>query len=78
MEDPYAVVKEIGQSLAALGLDAWKTQLEDAVRGGATSGEILMALRWRLKALRKDKPDLPADLDSLIDRVIQFINRSGV
>ena len=78
VEDPYAVVKEIEQRLAALGLEEWKTRLEDAALGGATSGEILMALRWHLKELRKDKPGLPPDLGRLIDRAIQLINRSGV
>lgn len=78
MEDPYARIIEIEQRLAALGLDAWKRRLEDAVQGGATSGEILMAVRWHLKELRKEQPTLPADLRSLIDRAIHSIDQSGV
>jgi hypothetical protein len=78
LEDIYALVDKIGEKLVSIGLVQWKTKLDDAVQGGATSGEILMAVRWHLKELKKDKPGLPSDLGYAIDVVIQLVDQSGV
>jgi len=78
LEDVYAATDAISGRLDTLGLGAWKTRLEDAVAAGATSGEILMAVRWHLKQLRSKEPGLPADLRAQIDSLIAAINKLGV
>lgn len=49
----YHDVERLAMLLAADGLEAWSQRVEDAMLGGATSNEIIAALRYVLKELRK-------------------------
>ncbi len=49
--DPHELVAELAASLRAEGFPDWAGAIEDAVAGGATGTEILMALRWTAKKL---------------------------
>ena len=71
-------VEKIGERLVPIGLGDWSVRLRQAVCGGATFGEILMAVRWNLKELKAQKRALPQDLQDAMGEVIQLIDQSGV
>ena len=78
LEDIYSRTDSIRGRLGSLGYPRWSQKLSDAVAGGATSGEILMAVRWHLQELRKATSDLPADLRSDIAEVLRLIRQTKV
>ena len=61
----------------ALGDDLtdWKTRIDDAIAAGSTGTEILMAVRWNLAELIKEKPSLPANIVSRIKDYIIAANK---
>ncbi|HEY3322528.1 MAG TPA: hypothetical protein VGP72_18850 [Planctomycetota bacterium] len=48
-------IAQIGALLTASGHGEWKTRIDDAIAGGATGTEILMALRWTLRQMLKQR-----------------------
>jgi len=74
----YSSLDLVVRGLAAIGWGDWSLRLREAVRAGSTSGEILMAVRWILKELKKEGSELPGDLDRTIDRVLVEIDRTGI
>jgi hypothetical protein len=53
--DHYAATHELIRQLTEQGAVGWARKLEDALASGSTGTEILMALRWNLKELKRSK-----------------------
>jgi len=53
----------------------WKTRMDDALAGGSTGTEILMAVRWNLSELLKTNPALPKEMHSRINDYIEAANK---
>ena len=51
---------------------------DDAARGGSTSGEMLMNVRWILSELNASPEAPPRDVLEVADQVIESINRLGI
>ncbi len=51
--DYYAEARDIAMLLEQAGLASDAASLVDAIEGGATATEILMALRWQLDRIEK-------------------------
>ena len=75
--DHYRVAEEIADDLVSEGFDDWAHRIRDAIRGGSTGTEILMAIRWtfgelKTQRIRVSKPvqrriaDLVARLDEAL------------
>jgi hypothetical protein len=62
MRDHDAEARELIGVLAAAGYAERSARLQDAIEGGATGTEIVMALRWELKQLVDGERDLPPPL----------------
>lgn len=60
--DPYVEARALGADLGQAGREDWETRIDNAIAGGATATEILMALRWTLAELVKTEPQLPPEL----------------
>lgn len=74
--DIYAAADRIGERLSSIDLGDWQVRIQDAVTAGATSTEILWELRWQLRKLMEEKPNLPRDLQYLISEAIEEINKT--
>ncbi len=62
--DIYTSVRSLADDLAAAGNEEEAMAIGDALEGGATGTEILMALRWNLEKLISAQPLLCEDLRS--------------
>lgn len=65
--DVYGEARALGVEIWDAGHPEWSRRIDDAVAGGATSTEILMALRWTFGELLRQIPDLSDDLRMRID-----------
>jgi len=70
----YAEAERLAGALTAAGNDDWAGRLTEAIAAGSTSGEILMALRYQLEALERDR-SIGADLRSEAKRVRRQVAR---
>lgn len=62
--DYYAEARELAGCLAADGFGDWATRFEEAITGGFTATEILMALDWQAQQLQAAGLDLSTEADS--------------
>ena len=69
--------KLIEEQLNRVELNDAAERLANARLGGATSGEILMALRYTLVKLVESEP-MPKAIKAEADLLIEEINKSGV
>lgn len=74
--DPYADAQALGADLASAGYRGWESRISDAIAAGATSGEILMALRWTLVQLIESVPGLEATLRVRATTLVEEIDRA--
>lgn len=51
-------------------------RLNDAIIGGATGTEILMATRWELRKFKKSRPKISRGLAAGISDLISKLNRA--
>ena len=73
MTDLYAQISELGADLRTCGMGLWAERLDDAVIGGATGSEILMAIRWNLQQMLASEPPDSAVRDKA-NSIISSIN----
>ncbi len=62
--DYYAEARELASHLTDEGFDDWAARLEEAIEGGFTATEILMALRWQAQQLQAARLQISAEADS--------------
>jgi hypothetical protein len=74
--DYYAMAREVASALRAEGLGDWGSRLEDAIAAGATSTEILMALRWHLRALRSNPVQLSPETERAVRQLLAVIEHA--
>ena len=72
----YADAQALGADRADAGYDNWECRISDAIAAGATSGEILMALRWSLSQLIERVPRLEAALRLRAAELVEEIDRA--
>ncbi len=68
--DYYAKARELANRLATEGFGDWATRFEEAVTGGFTATEILMALRWQAQQLQDAGLHLSAEADSRLKSLL--------
>jgi|GEM_PF-5922258 len=61
---------ELGEDLAE-----WKARIDDAIAGGSTGTEILMAVRWNLAEMLKAKHRLPVHVVMRINDYVIAANK---
>ena len=79
--DFYLHAHRIADDLGKHGHREYKKSLEDAIAGGSTSTEILMAIRWNLQRCLKEKGILSLGLKRQITDLISKIDdvlREGI
>jgi len=74
--DYYAEARELAGRLAAEGFADWATRFEEAITGGFTATEILMALRWQAQQLRDAELHLSADADSRLESLLDGLGET--
>ena len=65
--DLYGAARALGTEVWDAGYPEWSQRIDDAVAGGATSTEMLMALRWTLGELLGQALELPDELRGRIE-----------
>lgn len=76
MSDLYDDIEEFVRRLRETGLQQLPQSLEDAVRYGSTSGEILTNVAYLLHRARRDEPDLPKELAAERDAILGRTTRA--
>jgi hypothetical protein len=71
--DYYAEARKISANLKSIGRETDGRKLLDAIDAGSTGTEILMALRYHLTNLLKDK-NLPVDIIASATILSESIN----
>jgi len=54
---------------------SWKMHIDEAIEGGATGTEILMALRWTIAECLKENPDIIPDVVARMKDYIMNANK---
>jgi len=67
--------RAIRDALAGEEFATWRSRLAEAIDTGFSGTQILMAVRWNLTELLKEKPELPATLVSRIKEYIKNANK---
>ena len=75
MKDYYEETREIGDLLAACGLDVERQQLTDVVAAGFTATEILSGVWWHLKRIAAQYPNLDAPLRARIEVLVAVLDK---
>lgn len=75
--DFIAHAKRIEEALKITGFKAIAERFEDARLGGATSGEILMGLRYECRLAQSD-PALPETIKADMLTLIQAVDKTGI
>ena len=73
----YVLVESLIPRLADQGWAEWSRKLDDALRSGPTSGEILRALRERLRELQHPGLGLTKELRDDVEAVLELIRKTG-
>ena len=73
-EDFYGRVAALAASLAQVGRRCDAAKIEDAVAAGCTGLEILMRLRFELRAIRRADPALPSAIAREVKSLLAAIN----
>ncbi|MCP4546600.1 MAG: hypothetical protein GY835_09070 [bacterium] len=60
--DYYEEAHQLSRLLADEGLEDWARRIEEAIAGGFTASEILMALRWQSQQLQGARPSLSREV----------------
>lgn len=68
--DYYAEARELASRLTAEGFGDWAAGFEDAIKGGFTATEILMALRWQAQQLQGAGLPLTVEADSQLKSLL--------
>lgn len=68
--DYYAEARELIGSLGDEGFHDWAARFDDAIKGGFTATEILMALRWQAQQLQSTGLRLSADADGRLKSLL--------
>lgn len=67
--DYYKIAEEIADQLKSEGFLDWADKIKNDILCGATSGEILMGIRWHLKEIQTEKLDISPSLFSAIQKL---------
>lgn len=76
MSDLYADAEALGASLAEGGHREWEGRIDDAILGGATSGEILMRLRAAIREILAIAPSIDATSRARATKLLSDIDRA--
>jgi len=68
--DYYQEARRLAWLLNEDGLSDWATRFEEAISGGFTATEILMALRWHAQQLQNAKLHLSAETTRQLERLL--------
>ena len=75
MKDYYEETREIGDLLAASGLEVERQQLTEVVAAGFTATEILSGVSWHLTRIAGQYPDLDASLRARIKILVAALEK---
>ena len=80
-KDLYAEASALAGNLADAGHSEWERRIHNAIAGGATATEILMALRWTLsemllrdEGIRDSLRDNASRLRNELDQALSDVN----
>ncbi len=68
--DYYEEAHQLARRLADEGLEDWARRIEEAIAGGFTATEILMALRWQSQQLQGSGLLLSGEVKRQLDRFL--------
>lgn len=71
-------VRVFAAGLETIGMPVWKSRLIDAIEGGSTGGEILMAIRWNLQESLHEEKELPVTIRQRAEELIPAITSTGI
>ncbi|MGH9186802.1 MAG: hypothetical protein ACRD0U_13450 [Acidimicrobiales bacterium] len=75
LRDVYDDGLALADRLQKAGHEAASTDIRDAILGGATSGEITMALNWHLRRLARE-PSLDRETRTAVRRLRRQLKRT--
>ena len=73
--DLYADAQVLDNDMGEAGYPEWDRRIDDAIAAGATSTEILMALRWTLSELLAHEAALDEPLRERVSWLAEEIGR---
>jgi hypothetical protein len=74
--DYYSEARELATLLTADGLPSWATRFEEAITGGFTATDILMALRWEAQQLRAAELHLSTETSARLELLLGALGQA--